>query len=67
MALSHSPKIVTNGLVLCLYAGDGKSYGGSVTTWTDRGGNGNNGTLLNGPTLDSDSGDRSVLIKLTIM
>ena len=56
MALSHSPKIVTDGLVLCLDAGDGKSYGGSGTTWTDRGGNGNNGTLLNGPTLDSDSG-----------
>ena len=55
MALSHSPKIVTNGLVLCLDAGDGKSYSGSGTTWTDRSGNGNNGTLTNGPTFDSDN------------
>tara|TARA_R100000951_G_scaffold63358_2_gene53197 strand:- start:608 stop:1327 length:720 start_codon:yes stop_codon:yes gene_type:complete len=41
MALSHSPKIVTDGLVLCLDAGDGKSYSGSGTTWTDRSGNAN--------------------------
>jgi len=56
MALSHSPKIVTDGLVLCLDAGDGKSYGGSGTTWTDRSGNGNNGTLTNGVTFSSDNG-----------
>ena len=56
MALSHSPKIVTDGLVLCLDAGDGKSYGGSGSTWTDRSGNGNNGTLTNGPTFDSANG-----------
>jgi hypothetical protein len=55
MALSHSPKIVTDGLVLCLDAGDGKSYGGSGTTWTDRSGNENNGTLTNGPTFSSDN------------
>jgi len=48
MGLAHSPKIVTDGLVLCLDAGDGKSYGGSGTTWTDRSGNGNNGSLVNG-------------------
>ena len=56
MALSHSPKIVTDGLVLCLDAGDGKSYGGSGTTWTDRSVNSNNGTLTNGPTFDSSNG-----------
>ena len=56
MALSHSPKIVTDGLVLCLDAGDGKSYGGSGTTWTDRSGEGNNGTLTNDSTFDSDIG-----------
>jgi len=56
MALSHSPKIVTDGLVLCLDAGDGKSYSGSGTTWTDRSGNGNHGTLTNGPAFDSDGG-----------
>jgi len=45
---SHGPKVVTGGLVLCLDAGNSKSYPGSGTTWTDLSGNGNNGTLLNG-------------------
>jgi len=53
MALAHSPKIVTDGLVLCLDASDGKSYSGSGTTWTDRSGNGNNGTLINSPTFSN--------------
>jgi hypothetical protein len=48
LALSHSPSIVTDGLVLCLDAGNPKSYPGSGTTWTDLSGNGNNGTLVNG-------------------
>lgn len=48
MALSHSPSIVTNGLVLCLDAANTKSYPGSGTTWTDLSGRGNNGTLVNG-------------------
>lgn len=53
MALSHSPKIVTNGLVLCLDAGNTKSYPASGTDWNDLSGNGNNGTLTNGPTYSS--------------
>ena len=48
MALAHSPKIITDGLVLCLDAGNTKSYPGSGTTWTDLSGIGNNGTLVNG-------------------
>ena len=56
MATSYSPKIVTDGLVLCLDAADRKSYPGTGTTWTDRSGNGNNGTLTNGPTFDSANG-----------
>jgi hypothetical protein len=56
MSLSHSPKIVTNGLVLCLDAADKKSYPGTGTLWTDRSGNGNNGTLVNGPTFNSSNG-----------
>ena len=35
MAFSHSPKVVTDGLVLCLDAADKNSYPGSGTTWTD--------------------------------
>ena len=48
MALSHSPSIITDGLVLCLDAANSKSYPGSGTTWTDLSGQGNNGTLVNG-------------------
>jgi hypothetical protein len=49
----HSPRIVTNGLVLALDAANTKSYSGSGTTWSDLSGNENNGTLTNGPTFDS--------------
>jgi hypothetical protein len=56
MALAHSPRIVTDGLVLCLDAANPKSYPGSGTTWSDLSGNGNNGTLTNGPTFNSGNG-----------
>jgi hypothetical protein len=47
-----------NGLVLCLDAGNRKSYPGSGTTWTDLSGRGNNGTLTNmdGTNLNSANG-----------
>lgn len=35
MGLNHSPKIVTDSLVLCLDAGNKKSYSGSGNTWID--------------------------------
>ena len=41
MGLAHNPKIVTDGLVLCLDAANPKSYPGSGTTWKDLSGNGN--------------------------
>jgi len=53
---THSPKIVTDGLVLALDAGNHMSYPGSGTTWTDLSGNSNNGTLTNGPTFNSGNG-----------
>jgi len=56
MAFAHSPKIVTDGLVLALDAGNPKSYPGSGTVWRDKSGNGNDGTLNNGPTFSSDNG-----------
>ncbi len=56
MGLIHSPRIVTDGLVLALDAGNTKSYPGSGTTWTDLSGRGNNGTLTNGPTYNSSDG-----------
>jgi hypothetical protein len=52
----YSPNIVTSGLVLCLDAANVRSYPGSGTTWNDLSGNGNHGTLTNGPTFDSENG-----------
>lgn len=52
MGTSYNPKIVTDGLVLCLDAANPKSYPGSGTTWSDLSGNANNGTLTNGPTFN---------------
>ena len=52
MSLSHSPKVVTDGLVLYLDAANQRSYPGTGTTWSDLKGS-NNGTLTNGPTFDS--------------
>jgi len=57
MALTHGIKpIVTSGLVLCLDAANRKSYPGTGTTWTDLSGNGNTGTLTNGPTYSGANG-----------
>ena len=56
MSFVHSPKIITEGLVLSLDAGNVKSYPGSGTVWTDKSGRGNNGTLTNGPTFSSANG-----------
>ena len=53
MAISYNPRIVTDGLVLALDAGNPKSYPGSGTTWTDLSGQGDNGTLVNGVGYDS--------------
>ena len=49
MSAFGGPNIITDGLVLSLDAGNVKSYPGSGTTWYDKSGNGNNGTLTNGP------------------
>ena len=55
MALAHSPSIVMNGLVLCLDAGNVKSYPGSGTVWNDISGNNNIGELVNSPTYNSSN------------
>ena len=46
MGVTYNPKIVTNGLVLCLDAANSRSYPGTGTTWTDLK-DGNSGTLTN--------------------
>lgn len=70
MSFSHSPRIVTDGLVLCLDAANPQSYPGSGTSWADLSGNGNTGTLTNGPTFSTgnsgsivfDGNDDSVIV-----
>jgi hypothetical protein len=57
MATSYgNPPIVTDGLVLCLDAANPLSYPGSGTSWNDLSGQGNSGTLINGPTFNSSNG-----------
>jgi hypothetical protein len=41
MAVGYNPKIVTDGLVLCLDAANAKSYPGTGSTWNDLSGNSN--------------------------
>jgi hypothetical protein len=53
MSGKTGPDIIESGLVLCLDAANKNSYRGSGTTWTDLSGNGNNGTLTNGPTFSA--------------
>jgi hypothetical protein len=56
MSTNYSPKIVTSGLVLCLDAGNSKSYVSGSTTWFDLSRNNNTGSLINGPTFSSVNG-----------
>jgi hypothetical protein len=60
MSASAGPDIITDGLVLCLDAGNRASYSGSGNTWRDLSGRGNNGTLTNGPTFNSANGGNIV-------
>lgn len=53
MGLTYSPVLPTDGLVMCIDARNAKSYGGSGTTVKDLVRN-YNGTLINGPTFDSN-------------
>jgi len=51
---SVGPKIVTDGLILCLDPGNKKSYSGSGTVFYDLSKN-NNGTLVNSPTFTTEN------------
>jgi len=54
MGVTYNPRIVTDGLLLALDAGNSKSYPGSGTTWTDL--SGINNASLNGATYSSFGG-----------
>jgi hypothetical protein len=55
MSVKGGPNTVTSGLVLELDAGNIKSYPTTGTTWFDKSGNANNGTLTNGLTFNTGS------------
>lgn len=56
MATIGGSNIVRSGLVLHLDAANPKSYVNGSTSWFDLSGNGNTGTLTNGPTFNSGNG-----------
>tara|TARA_R110000772_G_scaffold8438_1_gene27896 strand:- start:2949 stop:3620 length:672 start_codon:yes stop_codon:yes gene_type:complete len=53
MGAFGGPDIITDGLVFLVDAASARSYPGSGNTWYDLSGNGDNGTLTNGPTFNS--------------
>lgn len=53
MGVNYNTKINTNNLILCLDAGNTKSYPGSGTNWFDISGNNNHFTLYNSPSFSS--------------
>lgn len=59
MSYNNGPRIITNGLVCYLDAGNDKSYPGSGTTWYDLSKNGNDGSISSGEFVSS--GVRSYL------
>ena len=69
MALVHSPRIITDNLLLCLDAGNTKSYPGTGATWTDISGDGNNSTVdgatFNTNLFDFDGTDDNIKIPMT--
>ena len=54
MSYHNGPRIITNGLVLYLDAGNSKSYPGSGSTWTDLSGRNNNATMYGSVPLETD-------------
>ena len=55
MAFHFSPKVATDGLLVCLDAGNTNSYTSGSTTWTDLSRGSKNGLLTNGPTFSSSN------------
>ena len=56
MGYANNPKIITDGLVVCLDAADRKSYSGTGSVWYDRTVNKNSATLLNSPGFTASNG-----------
>ena len=56
MGTSYNPRIITDGLVLCLDAANKRSYPGAGTAWSDLTNNNHNGTLENNAAFTSANG-----------
>lgn len=56
MAVNYAPKLITDGLVMCLDAANVKSYPGLGTTWTNMASSGSTSTLYNGVAYTGDNG-----------
>jgi hypothetical protein len=54
MAPNYGPKIVTDGLTLCLDAANPKSYPGTGSTWFDLSKNKINGAIIGSPTFSNN-------------
>ena len=59
MSNNYGPRIVTDGLVLCLDAADRNSYQGTGSTWYDLSGNGYNGNIQGASFSESNGGSFS--------
>ena len=55
MSVQYSPRVITDGLVLCLDAGSRESYSGAGTVWKDLCNN-YDFNLVNTPTLETHRG-----------
>lgn len=55
MSTNYGPRIINSGLSLHLDGADRNSYPGNGTIWYDLSGNGNNGTLTNGPVFSTSN------------
>ena len=54
MSVQYSPRVITDGLVLCLDAGSRESYSGSGTVWKELSNN-MSAELVNSPTFNSQN------------
>lgn len=55
MSYNTGGRLVTDGLVMYLDAGNRKSFVSGSSVWRDLSGNNNSGSLINGPTFSSDN------------
>ena len=62
MAINAGPKIVEDGLILCLDAANKKSYPRTGTVWTDLTANKNNAILVNMGSLNFGCRIRSITV-----